>query len=193
MESRSDARPGSRGELAAQDRMRGTAVLEEAGLPWRDSTNIYSQPAGNRTQPTLVESSVKGIKTGVRTGADVNKSSQGANILTWGSSGEPLRGSSLIIIARKNISQQEGSLKFLKGDVIAEPDRSRLRRGFRDDQDFQNSGTPRPQIRFASPQRMTRNLSDTQAGGSDMLDGKLRELTLLIDQVIIHKIDENGN
>jgi hypothetical protein len=193
VESRSDARPGSRGELAAQDRMRVTAVLEEAGLPRRDSTNIYSQPAGNRTQPTLVESSVKGIKTGVRTGADVNKSSQGANILTWGSSGEPLRGSILIIIVRKNISQQEGSLKFLKGDVIAEPDKSRLRRRFRDDQDFQNSGTPRPQIRFASPQRMTRNLSDTQAGGLDMLDGKLRELTLLIDQVIIRKIDENGN
>lgn len=137
--------------------------------------DIYSQPAGYRN-PILENNSGKIKKTGVRVSNDVNKSSQEANILTWGS-GEPAR--------NRHSNQLSTSLNLMRGhQSMAVSSAGTLRRPHQDHANLNNSMGNNQTLRLVSPNRPSGGaLHESIDLGNRGNDGKLFDLERLIDRV----------
>lgn len=143
----------------------------DANEPNTQTFDLYSKPAGSKTAAQMNSGERIAKKTGVRVTTDANKSSQEANILTWGS-GEPTK--------KTNNLHSNGTL--LRGNqAIGISSTGHLKRHTQD-QSLLNQSMDIPTVRFGSPQRATLHESiDLGARGGD---NRLYELDKMIDKVI---------
>lgn len=158
-------RLNSRGQTREDKNPPVTSVKEIAEV-----VDIYSQPAGYRNP--LVASQQSGHKrTGVRVSTDVNKSSQEANILTWGN-GEPAR--------HRQTTQLQTNITLARGNQsLAVSSTGHLRRPSQDQANL-NQSLNGLAPRFSSPQRSGGTLHESLDLGNRMSNNLLYDLDRMI-------------